>query len=85
MGYARIADFWGSAYGGTLAVKLASVAAMMVVSAVHDFVHGPAASRLEPGSPAALAARRKAALLGRLNAVTGVVVVLAAVRLARGG
>lgn len=78
-------EFWGTPWGRALAWKLGAVAAMLVVQALHDFVLGPAASRLEPGSPAALAARRKAALLARVSAVLGLIVVIAAVRLARGG
>jgi uncharacterized membrane protein len=79
------AAFWSSAYGVTLAGKLVGVAVMLVVSAVHDFVHGPAASRLAPGSREALGARRRAALWARLNALAGILVLIAAVRLARGG
>ena len=78
------AAFWASAYGRSLAWKLGSVALMITVSAVHDFVHGPAASRATPGSPEAMKARRVAALLARANAILGIVVVIAAVRLARG-
>lgn len=78
------AAFWASAYGQALAWKLGAVAVMVVFSAIHDFIHGPAAARLEPGSPAALATRRRAALLARVNVVVGVVLVLAAVRLSRG-
>lgn len=78
------AAFWGSPYGRSLVWKLASVAAMLAVSAVHDFVHGPAASRLPPGSEEAARARRRAAVYARLNALLGIVVVIAAVRLARG-
>jgi hypothetical protein len=66
-----------------LAVKLASVTAMVLVSAVHDFVLGPMAGRLPAGSAEALAFRRRAALLARANALLGVVIVIAAVRLAR--
>lgn len=77
--------FWATRYGHALAWKLGAVAAMLLVSALHDFVFGPAASRLRPGSPEALRMRRRAALLARLNAGLGVVVVIAAVRLARGG
>lgn len=79
------ATFWQSAVGYALAVKLAAVVTMLVVSALHDFWLGPAAGRLEAGTPAALAVRRRAALLARVNAVVGVVVVIAAVRLVRGG
>lgn len=84
---ARMGDagFWDTRYGHTLGWKLAAVAVMLVVSAVHDFVLGPRASRLHPGSPRALAARRRAAWLARVNAMVGVVLVIAAVRLARGG
>jgi uncharacterized membrane protein len=79
------ADFWGTRYGRSLAWKLGAVTAMLAVQAVHDFGVGPAASRLVPGTPEALATRRRAALLARLSAVLGVIVVIAAVRLARGG
>jgi putative copper resistance protein D len=79
------AAFWKSRMGMALAWKLGAVATMVALSAFHDFVAGPAASRLTPGSPAALEARRRAALLARVNAVMGLIVVIAAVRLARGG
>lgn len=77
--------FWSTRYGTALAWKLGSVAAMLIVQAIHDFRLGPAASRLEPGSPEMLAARRRAALLARLSALIGIIIVFAAVRLARGG
>lgn len=78
-------EYWGTRYGQSLAWKLAAVVAMLIVQAVHDFIVGPAASRLTPGSPEALRTRRRAALLARLSAIFGIVVVIAAVRLARGG
>jgi len=56
---------------------------MVTVSAVHDFVDGPAAGRARPGSPESIRLRRRAALLARTNALLGVVLVVAAVRLAR--
>lgn len=77
-------EFWESGFGRALAWKLVSVTAMIVVSALHDFVLGPRASRLDPGSPDALRARRRASWLARANALLGIIVVLAAVRLARG-
>jgi copper resistance protein D len=77
--------FWSSPYGVALAWKLGAVTAMLVVQAIHDFALGPAASRLQPGSAAMLRARRRAALLARASAVLGIIVVIAAVRLARGG
>jgi len=77
------ADFWRTGTGTALALKLIAVMAMVIVSAVHDFVLGPMAGRMEPGSPAALAFRHRAALLARANALLGVIIVIAAVRLAR--
>ena len=71
--------------GTALGWKLAAVGAMITISAVHDFIAGPRASRQEAGSAAALSARRRAAWLARVNAMVGVIVVIAAVRLARGG
>ena len=78
-------EFWSTRYGTSLAWKLAAVTFMLVASVLHDFVLGPAATRLEPGSDEAVRTRRRAAWLARLNALAGVVAVLAAVRLARGG
>ncbi|HUF51282.1 MAG TPA: DUF4149 domain-containing protein [Longimicrobiales bacterium] len=80
-----VGEFWGTRYGVALAWKIGAVTAMLVIQAIHDFRVGPAASRAAPGSPALLRSRRQAALLARLSAVLGVVVVIAAVRLARGG
>lgn len=77
------AAFWRTALGMTLAAKLATVVTMIVVSAVHDFLLGPAAGRATPGSPEAIALRRRAALLARANAIVGLLLVIAAVRLAR--
>lgn len=79
------AGFWSTPQGTALAWKMGAVLAMLVISALHDFLTGPAAAREAPGSPGALRARRTAALLARANALVGVVVVVAAVRLARGG
>jgi len=79
------AQFWDSRYGTSLAWKLGAVAAMIIVQAIHDFAVGPAATRATPGSPEIAILRRRAALLARLSAVFGIVIVIAAVRLARGG
>lgn len=78
-------EFWAGRYGRALAWKLMAVAAIVAVSAVHDFVVGPAAGRLQPASPEAARSRRLAAWLGRLSAVIGILLIYAAVRLARGG
>lgn len=78
------AVFWRSVPGHALMVKLVAVTIMVGVSAVHDFALGPLAGREPVGSPRALTLRRRAALLARANALLGVIVVIAAVRLTRG-
>ena len=77
--------FWRSRLGVTLAAKLIAVAAMLVTSAAHDFIVGPAAGRERPGSERAVALRRRASVIARVNAVIGLAIVIVAVRLARGG
>ena len=76
--------FWSTGYGHALAWKLAAVAVMIGASAVHDFIVGPAASRMDSASDRAARARRRASILARIGAVGGLVAVIAAVRLARG-
>jgi copper resistance protein D len=78
------AVFWRSVTGHALMVKLVAVAVMLVVGAVHDFAIGPRAGQASADSPRAVQLRRRAALLARVNALVGLVVVIAAVRLARG-
>jgi putative copper resistance protein D len=77
--------FWRTTLGHALAAKLAAVVVMLVASAVHDFVLGPAAGRAAPGSPEAIRLRVRASWLARINAIVAVALVVAAVRLARGG
>lgn len=77
--------FWASGLGRILAWKLGTVAVMVGLSAMHDFVLGPAASRAPPGSPRALRLRSWSSWAARVNAVVGVALVWIAVRLARGG
>ncbi len=84
-GVLRSGTFWRSSVGRALAAKLIAVALMISISAIHDFVHGPRAGRAAPGSPAAIAMRKRAALLARANALLGIILVIAAVRVARGG
>lgn len=76
--------FWRSDAGSTLAVKLGAVLVMVIISALHDFRLGPAAGRVEAGTAEAVALRVRAARLARLNALVGLILLLAAVRLARG-
>jgi copper resistance protein D len=75
--------FWRTPTGIALAAKTIAVIAMISISVIHDFFHGPAASRLIAGTPEAIAARRRAMVLARVNVIIGVIVVLAAVRLSR--
>jgi len=77
--------FWSTPMGVALAWKLALVAAMIGLAAIHDFWLGPAASRGGPGSPAAARARVVAAWTARVNAVLAIALVWVAVGLARGG
>ncbi len=78
-------DFWTStAYGRVLGAKLVLVAAMLVLQAFHDFVLGPRATRLEPGSPEARRSRRLASWLARINALLGLALIYVAVILVRG-
>lgn len=86
-------DLFGSLFGRLLAAKLGLVAVMLLLSAVHDFVVGPASARAyqqagaQP-SPALLSAlavsRRRAAWLARANTLVALVVVALAVMLVRG-
>lgn len=78
-------QFWATPYGTALAWKLGAVALMLLVQAMHDFRTGPRATMVPAGSPEALRLRRHASVLARVSALAGLVVVIAAVRLARGG
>jgi hypothetical protein len=78
------AAFWDSAYGRALAWKLVAVTGIVVGSALHDFVYGPRASRAEVGSPEAQALRRRASWIARVNALFGLILLIAAIRLTRG-
>ncbi len=79
------AAFWSTPYGRALGEKLAAVTLMLALSAWHDFSLGPRALALEPGSDEAVRTRRKAVWVARVTGILGLVVVVAAVRLARGG
>ncbi len=88
----RLADFgraeWlSSPFGHTVLVKLTAFAVVLLVSAVHDFIVGPAATAAitaNPHSPEAQQHRRRASLLGRVNVILALVLVAAGVVLVRG-
>jgi copper resistance protein D len=80
-------DWLGSAFGRVVLAKLALFCAILAISALHDFHVGPRATALlerDPSSDAARQMRRRAAWIGRLNAVLGLIIVLVAVLLVRG-
>lgn len=88
----RLGDFtsgaWlSSPFGSAVAIKLAIFTLVLVVSAVHDFSLGPRAAiaiERDPGSPEAARFRRRASLLGRLNALFALGILALAVILVRG-
>ncbi|UJR85664.1 DUF4149 domain-containing protein [Sandaracinus amylolyticus] len=76
-----------SPVGSAIALKIGVFAIVLVISAVHDFVHGPRATRAvreDPGSREAERMRRRASMLGRLNVVLAMVLVLLGVVIVRG-
>ena len=88
----RLQDFvdpaWlASPFGSVLMLKLGAFLAVLAVSAVHDFSTGPQAARAitaDPTSAEAARLRKRASLLGRLNAMLALLVVALAVMLVRG-
>ncbi|HXS15960.1 MAG TPA: DUF4149 domain-containing protein, partial [Polyangiaceae bacterium] len=88
----RLADFgraeWlASPFGKTVLLKLSVFALVLVVSAVHDFLVGPRATRAitrDPRSSEAERARRRASTMGRINVVLALVLVALGVVLVRG-
>lgn len=79
------ATFWASPFGKALAWKLLLVLLMVILSALHDFVLGPAASRMPAESERALRLRKLSSWVGRINALLGPALLAVAARLARGG
>jgi uncharacterized membrane protein len=87
------ADLWGGRlwegpFGRTLGVKLLLVAAILLMSTLHDFFLGPKATTLwreNPDSPEAIWSRRWASWVGRINLLLGLAAVALGVSLVRGG
>ncbi len=78
---------WAGPFGRILAVKLGLVAAVVVLSAVHDFVIGPRATAVwqqKPDAPEARRLRRAASWIGRLNLLLALSIVAFGVMLVRG-
>ncbi len=76
-------QFVRSPWGTAFTVKAAAVTVMMIIEGYHDWVLGPRAGRVVAGSPEALKLRERAALYARISAICGLIIVLAAIRLAR--
>lgn len=86
---ANLADaaWWASGFGGAVGLKLLAFALVIGVSWVHDFQIGPRATEAigrDPRSEETRALRRRASLLGRINAVLALVLVALGVVLVRG-
>jgi putative copper resistance protein D len=76
-----------SSFGKLVLVKLGLFAAVLAVSAVHDFRVGPRATEAiarDAGSTAAARLRREASLLGRLNVLLALALVATGVVIVRG-
>ncbi|HEU5042464.1 MAG TPA: DUF4149 domain-containing protein [Gemmatimonadales bacterium] len=80
LGPALDGSLWATPSGRLLGAKLAAVAGMLGVTAVHDFVLGPRSA----AGPMAESTRRRSAAYARAGALLGLVALLAAVRLSRG-
>ena len=80
-------DLWRSPLRETLGVKLLFVAAMLVVSALHDFIVGPRAGVLLQNDPTSVEAkrlRRMASWIGRINFLFALVAAALGVIFVRG-
>lgn len=80
-------EWRASGLGRAVSCKLLAFAAVLAVSAVHDFIVGPRATvavEADPSSPRAQKLRRVAALLGRLNVLLALALVAFAVFIVRG-
>jgi uncharacterized membrane protein len=87
LGQLQSSDFWHSGFGGTLAIKLVIVAAILALSGYHDFFVGPRASiamQANPGATETLGLRRQAIRLGRLNLLLALAVIVLGAVLVRG-
>jgi uncharacterized membrane protein len=80
-------EFWQGPFGGILVLKLFLVAAILAISALHDFSVGPRASdawQADPAGAKALQLRRQAVRLGRISLILALAVILLGIMLVRG-
>lgn len=87
---------WDSPFGRTLALKLGVVTVMLGLSVYHDFVLGPRSVRASEAAsrdvstdsatllPEATRLRKRASMLGRLEAILALIVLALAIMLVRG-
>lgn len=78
--------FWGTRFGTRLAIKLALVGAMLVLSALHDFLLGPRSTARSQGAADPLRAasfRRRVSWLARVTLFLAILVVGISVSLTR--
>lgn len=88
----RLSDFgraeWlQSPFGKTVVVKLSVFLLVLLVSAIHDFIVGPNATKaiaLDANSAQSAIERRRASRLGRINVILALILVAAGVMLVRG-
>lgn len=81
------ADWLASSFGRITLLKLVLFGVILTISATHDWLLGPSATRAlqsDPRSADAAARRWQATLLGRLNLVLGLTMVACGVMLVRG-
>lgn len=78
-------DFWDTTFGSRLAIKGVLIGAMLVFSALHDFVLGPGASArpTEGNQHPASGGRRLVSWLARANLLLGILVIAVSVELAQ--
>ena len=76
-------SFFQTAWGRVMGAKLLAVVLMMLLTAVHDFVAGPAADRVARAGGDVERVRRSAGRLARVTAVLALIVVFLAVQLVR--
>lgn len=81
------AEWLSSAFGKTVLLKLSVFFLVLLVSALHDFVVGPRATRAlaqDPRSSEAQRERGRASLMGRINVALALLLVALGVGLVRG-
>lgn len=76
-------NFWGTPTGTALGWKLAGVVLMLALSALHDVLLSPARAQAMEGTSGWPVVRRRLVLLARAGTLVAILVVVAAVRLAR--